>query len=132
MLSASDLLAKIRTWESSGVEFKAARIISGKVKEPSRDKLSDEISAFANHQGGTVILGVDERSRQPVGVAAKDVAALVTYVSEICRDSIEPPLVNFYVDSAEVPSAAGDSSYLVYVEVNQSLWLHKKQKWLFL
>ena len=127
MLSASALLGMIRTWESSSLECKSVRVVNGKVKAPDRDSLSDEIAAFANHEGGTLILGVDEPSRQPVGMDASDVSALVSFVSEICKDSIEPPLTSFFVDSAQIPDATGESTYLVYVEVRQSLWLHKSK-----
>ena len=131
MLRTDNLMEMIRTWESSSVECKSTRVVSGKVKEPHRDSLSDGLAAFANHQGGTIILGVDESTKQVFGIEAKDVSAVVDYVSEICRDSIEPPLVNFYVDSAQVTSAAGDSRYLVYVEVQRSLWLHKSKNGYF-
>ena len=56
MLSAAQILEKIRIWENSGVEFKEVRIGNDKVTDPRRDDLSNDVAAFANHSGGTIIL----------------------------------------------------------------------------
>ena len=127
MLNAAQVLEKIRTWESSGVEFKEVRIGNDKVIEPDRDSLSDSLAAFANHSGGTIIFGVADKPRQIIGIDPTNIRILVSYISEICRDSIKPPLVYFYVDNIQVADEAGEDKYLVYVQIERSLWLHKSK-----
>ena len=128
MLSAAQILEKIRTGENSGVDFKEVRIGNDKVTDPRRDDLSDDVAAFANHYGGTIIFGVADKPRQIIGIDPSKITILVRYVSEICRDSIVPPVVYFYVDNVQVVDEAGEDKYLVYVEVERSLWLHKSKK----
>lgn len=128
MLSAAQILEKIRTWENSGVDFKEVRIGNDQVTDPRRDDLSDDVAAFANHYGGTIIFGVADKPRQIIGIDPSKITILVRYISEICRDSIVPPVVYFYVDNVQVVDEAGEDKYLVYVQIERSLWLHKSKK----
>ena len=128
MLDATQILEKIRTGENSGVDFKEVRIGNEKVTDPRRDDLSDDVAAFANHYGGTIIFGVADKPHHIVGIDPSKIRILVTYISEICRDSIVPPVVYFYVDSVQVVDEAGEDKYLVYVEIERSLWLHKSKR----
>ena len=130
MFSAAQLLEKVATGESSAVEFKSARIIGNKVKEPARNDLSDEIAAFANHRGGVIIFGVsDNREIHGVGV---DSAPLIHFISEICHDSIEPHIVDYFVDSVRVPDEMGQEKILVYIDISRSLWPHQSAGGFFL
>ena len=128
MLNAAQILEKIRTGENSGVDFKEVRIGNDKVTDPRRDDLSDDVAAFANHYGGTIIFGVADKPRQIIGIDPSKITILNRYISEICRDSIVPPVVYFYLDSVQVVDEAGEDKYLVYVEIERSLWLHKSKK----
>ena len=129
MLTPHDILDRISTGESSGVEFKEAVISGGKVKAPLRDNLSDEFAAFANQSGGVVIFGVTDRTYHVKGINHANIPVLIRYISEICHDSVSPAIVDFYVDSVEVPEPDGtdEGKYLVYVEIGRSLWLHKSK-----
>ena len=131
MLNTAQIIEKIRTDETSGVEFKEVRIGNDKVIEPRRDSLSDSLASFANHYGGTIIFGVADKPRQIIGVDPSQISILVTYISEICRDSIAPPMVYFYVDSLQVADEAGEDKYLVYVQIERSLWLHRSKNGYF-
>ena len=131
MLNIAQIIEKIRTDETSGVEFKEVRIGNDKVIEPRRDSLSDSLASFANHYGGTIILGVADKPRQIIGVDPSNIRILVSYISEICRDSIVPPIVFFYVDSVQVADETGEDKYLVYVQIERSLWLHKSKNGYF-
>ncbi len=131
MLNVAQIIEKIRIGENSGIEFKEARISNDKVMVPHRDNLSDELAAFANHSGGIIIFGVADKTRQIVGVDPSNVSTLVSYISEICCDSVAPPIVYFYVDSVQVTDEAGKEKHLVYVQVERSLWLHKSKNGYF-
>ena len=103
MLTAYDILDKINTGESSGVEFKEVIVRGDRIKSPHRDSLSDEFAAFANQSGGAVIFGVADKTREIRGIGVADVPVLIAYISEICHDSVNPPIVDFYVDGVEIP-----------------------------
>ncbi|MGR3914339.1 MAG: putative DNA binding domain-containing protein [Gammaproteobacteria bacterium] len=129
MLSQSQILEKIAAGESSGAEFKEVMFSGEKVREPHRDGLSDEIAAFANQRGGALIFGVSDAAGRISGIQYPE--AVVTLISEICRDSIEPPVTGFYVDSIRVADALGKEKTLVYVEIDKSQWLHKSKNGYF-
>ena len=129
MLSVSEILEKIAAGESSAVEFKELEFRGEEVSSPKRDSLSDEIAAFANSRGGVLIFGVSDKEKQITGV--KHPQSVISFVSEICSDSMEPPLMDFYVDSIAVPDELGEEKALVYVEISESLWLHKSKNGYF-
>ncbi|MCY4274527.1 MAG: putative DNA binding domain-containing protein [Gammaproteobacteria bacterium] len=131
MHTASQVMEMVHTSENSGVEFKEVRIVGKRVEEPHRDSLSDELAAFANQSGGTVIFGVADHTRQITGITTSNISTLVSYISEICHDSVDPPLVDFYVGDVLVKDEFGDERYLVYVQVEKSLWLHKSSNGYF-
>ena len=134
MLTAYDILDKINTGENSGVKFKDVVVSGGKIKTSHRDSLSDEFAAFANQSGGAVIFGVADKTREIRGIGVADTSVLTAYISEICHDSVNPAIVDFYVDSIRIPESdkTGEEKHLVYVQIEKSLWLHTKPKRLFL
>ena len=123
MHSATQLLEKIGAGESSAVEFKEVRIAGDRVKEPRRGDLADEIAAFANHEGGMIVFGVSD-DKDVLGIGG-DPKPLIGYVSEMCHDSIEPPITNFFIGSVLVPDETGREKRLAYIDVKRSLWLHR-------
>jgi len=66
--SAARLLDKIRLGEDSLLECKTMVFVGGKVKGPRRDEVADEMAAFANARGGMLVLGVDDATREIVGI----------------------------------------------------------------
>lgn len=129
MFDRMQILEKIRAGESSAVEFKEVLIKGKKSMQLNRDALSDEIAAFANHQGGAIIFGVSDKTNQITGV--EDTRQLIDIISEVCRDSLEPAVIDFYVDSIQIPDETETEKTLVYVEVGRSLWLHLSQNGYF-
>ena len=68
-MNAEQLQQRICLGEDSTLEFKRLTIKdSGKVFEPHPDGLSDELAAMANASGGLLVLGVDDRTREIVGL----------------------------------------------------------------
>ncbi len=83
-MTRTELLELIRNGESSGVEFKRDVVLA-------RD-LAKEIVAFANFEGGVVLLGVDDDGAI-VGLTRD---RLEEFVITACRDKIRPPIVPFF------------------------------------
>ena len=59
-----DLARRIRLGEDARLEFKSVRVAGGRVRAPERRALADELAAFANSRGGTLIVGVDDKTRR--------------------------------------------------------------------
>ena len=113
------LLKQLALGEDSRVEFKEVVFAGDRVRAPRRDAIADELAAFGNTIGGTLIFSVsDAGAIQPMNRQQMD--ALEAFVSEICADSIRPPLV-FVTQRLALPN---DLSVLV-VEVEQSALVHR-------
>lgn len=122
--SAARLLERIRLGEDSLLELKQVVFAGGKVRGPSRDAIADELAAFANALGGVLVLGVDDESREIVGVPLDRLDQVVGLVTEICEDALDPPL-DVVVDRLELPDATGMRRCVVRVSVARSLFVHR-------
>ena len=74
------------------MEFKRVVLSGDRVSNPHRKELSDELAAFANSRGGTLVLGVDDVTREVVGIPLEHLDAVERWVCEICNDTVTPPL----------------------------------------
>lgn len=83
-MTKTELLELIRNGENSGVEFKRDTI--------DNRALAKELVAFANFQGGQVLLGVDDDGKM-VGITR---ANLEEWVMTACRDKIRPEIIPFF------------------------------------
>lgn len=121
--STEELLRQIRLGEDSSLEFKTARFRSKRLASPKRNDLADEIAAIANTQGGVMLFGVDDVTRQIVGVPLNLLDVLERAVFEICNDSIKPP-VAFHVYRLELPDHEDIPCPMLKVEIPRSLFVH--------
>ena len=122
--SPEELLRKIRLGEDGFLELKEVMFAGARMKAPGRDQLADELAAFANGRGGVLVLGVDDATREIVGIPMDRLDAAERYVSEIVRDSIKPPLYPL-VERLELPDTGGSLRPVLRVEVSPSLFVHE-------
>jgi predicted HTH transcriptional regulator len=122
--SREELLQKIRLGEDTSLELKTVRFRGDRVSEPRRDDLADELAAIANTHDCVLVLGVDDKTRDIVGIPADRLEAVERYVYEICNESIKPPVV-FRSFRMELPDSAGVLQPILKVEVPRSLFVHK-------
>ena len=122
--SATRLLERIRLGEDSLLELKQVVFAGGKVRGPSRDAIADELASFANAVGGVLVLGVDDESREIVGIPLDRLDQVVGLITEICEDAIDPPL-DAVVERLELPDAMGIRRCVVRVSVERSLFVHR-------
>ncbi len=119
-----DLLAKIQLGEDSLLELKAVRFRGQRVDGPSRDDLADELAAMANTLDSVIVFGVDDRTREILGVPLERLDAVETFVRDICQDSIKPPL-SVMTTRLRLPDAEGAERVILKVDVPRSLFVHK-------
>ena len=108
--SLTELLEKIILGEDSTIEFKR--------EMPHRNSLADEVAAFANTQGGMILIGIDD-NREIVGIELQKLDSVEKTVVEICNDSIEPT-VPIFTEKLRI-----DDKNLLKIEVPRSLFVHK-------
>ncbi len=108
--SQTELIEKIMLGEDSTIEFKR--------EMPRRDNLADEIAAFANSQGGVILIGVDDY-KEIVGLGLQELDRVEKIVVESCEDSIEPA-VPIFTEKLRI-----DDKNILKIEVPKSLFVHK-------
>ena len=107
----SELLEKIRLGEDGFLELKEVRFAGDKIRGPSQVDISDEMAAFANSAGGVLILGVEDKSREVVGVPLERLDALESLVREACEQSIKPPLAPT-IERMTLPDIGGSEQHV--------------------
>jgi len=122
--SQAELLEKIRLGEDSFFEMKEVRFTGLKIKGPGRDELSDELAAFANAKGGVCLIGVDDTSRDLLGIPVDRLDQVEAYVREVANDAITPPLP-LTTERMTLPSTSGTAVPLLKITVDRSLFVHK-------
>ena len=124
MVSSEELLRRIRLPEDSTVEFKRVLTAGRKVKVPARNDVADELAAMANAWGGMLVFGVDDKSRDIVGLPLDRIEVVETWIREICNDAIDPP-VSALIRIVELPGLDGRALPVVCVEVERGLFVHR-------
>lgn len=93
-----------------------------RIGDYARDKLLAELVAFANAEGGTLVLGVretDDEPRRAEGLApVPSCEDLAKRLADACEDVIEPRLP--ILEARAIPAADGDTSGFVVLRVGRS------------
>lgn len=119
-----DLLDKIHLGEDSYLELKEVRFSGERVSAPARNDLADELAAFANSRGGVLVLGVEDKTREILGIPQERLDAVENLVREACNDSIHPPILPA-IERLTLPNHAGEMVALLRVDVPHSLFVHQ-------
>ena len=118
------LLKRIRLGEDATLEFKQVLLDGDKVIGPRRNALADELASFANAQGGTILLGVDDKSHVITGIPIEKLDAVESWVQEICNDTVKPPL-DPLIRKISLPGPGGDDVPIIRIDLSRSLFVHK-------
>ncbi|MDN2675224.1 putative DNA binding domain-containing protein [Janthinobacterium sp. SUN026] len=119
-----ELIYQIRLGEDTAYEFKAVTIRGTRVEAPHRDSIADELAAFANTNGGFLILGINDKTREVEGITVGDLETVDIWLSNIVTQSIDPPLV-IETRLVEVPDRQGVAKPVIWVRVQKSLFVHR-------
>jgi predicted HTH transcriptional regulator len=124
-MRVEDWLTRIQLGEDSTLAFKPIIMKSDtKVDAPHPDGLADELAAMANAQGGTLILGIDDKTKQVLGIARQSLDSVETWLGEICQTRVVPPL-DIHTQHIELPDGQGQLQAVIIVDVPKSLMVHK-------
>lgn len=115
-----DIRQRLVLGEDSQWEFKQVELAGSRLTSPSRDDLADEMIAFANANGGTILLGVTDDGHLQ-GLSREQMAAINDLIVEVSTDTVEPAL-RIDVNHREV-----DSKALVVVDVPRGDSLHERR-----
>ena len=119
-----EFLKRIRLGEDTSLELKNLKYKDNQVSSPHSNSMADELAAMANTANGVFILGVDDKSKEIVGIPMDKLDAVETWVGNICEDLIDPPLL-CKILKTEVPTSDGAEQAIVWVDVPKSLHVHK-------
>ena len=119
-----DLARRIRLGEDSTLELKCVVLAGERVTSPSRNDFADELAAFANTRGGTVILGVDDKTREVQGIPLDRLDVVEGWAREICNDSAKPAL-DADIYKMELEGSDGRPVPVIRMEIPRSLFVHR-------
>ncbi len=91
-----EIIRRLQLGEDSLWEFKEVNFTGSRPTGPRRDDLADEIAAFANANGGTLLCGVADDG-DIRNMSRQQMDELEHLIVEVCSDSIQPPIrVNIF------------------------------------
>ena len=122
--SPAELLRKIRLGEDTSLDLRTVRLKDGQVSDPKHDELADELAAIANTLDGVLVLGVDDKTRDVVGISIDNLDTVERFVYEICNDSVQPPVL-FHSFRMRLPDSTGVLQAVLKIEIPRSLFVHK-------
>ena len=108
--SITQLTEKISLGEDATIDFKR--------ELPHREEFADEIVAFANANGGEILIGVGDDS-EIAGIDRQDLDRTEKTVVEICSDNIDP-MVYSVTEKLRI-----DDKNLLKIDVPRSPFVHK-------
>ena len=123
-MADENLMRRIALGEDSRLELKSVLLAGNLVKGPKRRDFADELAALANSRGGTLVLGVDDKTRSVQGIPLNGLDAVEGWVREICNDSIEPAL-DADILRVELGKEDGSLVAVLRVDVGRSLFAHR-------
>ena len=115
---------RIRLAGDSTLELKRMLLAGSHIMAPKQNEFADELAAMANGGGGTAVLGVEDKSRDIVGIPLDRLDAVEGWVRGICNDSVKPPL-DALIRKMELPGDEGCLVPVVCVEIARSLFVHR-------
>ena len=118
-----EILRQCRAGEDSHTEFKEVRLGKRGVTSPNTDDLAGELVAFANADGGTVMLGVDD-SGEIQGLPRDRVGEVETWLVNVASNNCVPP-IRPRLRSEVLRDAAGEDRHVLLAGVPRGIHVHR-------
>lgn len=120
----SELLEKIRLGEDQYLELKEVRFAGNKISGPKQQEIANELAAFANSEGGEMLLGVEDKGKVVLGIPLEKLDFVEDLVRQACTDSTTPA-VTPTIERITLPNELGDELPVIRVRVQKSLFVHQ-------
>lgn len=120
----SELLKQIELGEDSVLELKSVEFSGVKITGPHKDGMADELAAMANTASGSIILGVNDKTRQISGIPQEKLDIVESWIRSICNDAIDPPL-DCVIRKLSLSDPHGDEKTIICIDIPRSLFVHK-------
>jgi predicted HTH transcriptional regulator len=104
--------------------FKGVGFLGIGTSDLRADDLADEIAAMANTSDGMLVFGVDDKTREVIGIPLGRLDFIESRILRICEEIIRPP-VSFRAYRMELPDASGTPQPILKVEIPRSLFVHE-------
>ncbi len=114
---------QLRAGEDSLAEFKRVELRPHGVRSSNGEDVAGELCAFANAEGGALLLGVDDDGTVS-GVPSERLREVEEWVVNLARQRCDPPLLPL-VRSVLLPGRDGAERHVLAVEVRRSLFAHR-------
>ncbi|MDZ4851684.1 MAG: ATP-binding protein [Pirellulaceae bacterium] len=122
--STRQLLEAIELGEDSRLELKEVQFYGATWKAPKQDDLAAEIAAFANADGGVIVLGVHDSTKEILGIPIQHLDDAETVVRDLLNDKLEPPLIAS-VRKSRLPDSSGVERAILRIDIPKSLFVHR-------
>lgn len=120
--TVEEIRRQLAAGEDSRAEFKELELGDRSVKSAGTDDLAAELVAFANAEGGTLFLGVDD-SGIARGVPDGREADVEGWVINVASNNCDPP-VRPLLRRERVQRPDGSDAVVMLVEVRRGLYVH--------
>jgi predicted HTH transcriptional regulator len=124
--STRQLLEAIELGEDSQLELKELQFSGAAWKAPKQDDLAAEIAAFANADGGVIVLGVHDTTREVLGISRQNLDDAETIVRDLLNDKLEPALIAS-VRKMRLPDSSGVERAVIRIDIPKSLFVHRSK-----
>jgi len=82
-----------------------------------------ELVAFANAQGGRLLLGVENKARKVTGIPTDKASLVEEWLVNISQQGVKPAMT-IHTNLLQIPDENGDLKTVVYAEVPRSIMVH--------
>lgn len=110
-MTDAELQRRIQLGEDSALELKNVEAVPGRVLAPNRDNLADELAAFANGRGGTLLLGVEDKTRLLLATATDGTLRLTLAGTLLCTREPQRWLPHAHIQAVSYAGERSDADY---------------------
>ncbi len=123
-MNPDGLAERIQLGEDATLELKRIVLSGNRVTGPERSGFADELAAMANASGGVVVLGVDDSTRDVLGIPPDCLDIVESWAHQICNDSIDPPL-DASIHRLRMQDSQGAPVAIIRIEIPRSIFVHR-------
>ena len=120
--TAEQIQGQLLAGEDSRSEFKELRLTERGVQAPNAESVAGEMVAFANADGGTIFLGVNDAGT-PLGIPQERLDGVERWFVNIATENCDPPIRPFI--RKHVVQGMGERKHLILGEIPRGLYVHR-------